>query len=67
VIDGLHLRGQALARDDEPEGGLVRVVLSEDIGMPDVHTDEREKENPPPREVVLPLADFLADEPRDST
>jgi hypothetical protein len=61
LIDGTPLRGLAVARDDDVEGGLVRVVLSEDFGMPDVHTSEREIENPEPREVVLPLAAFEAD------
>jgi hypothetical protein len=63
LVDGTPLRGLAVARDDDVDGGLVRVVLSEDLGMPDVHTDEREIENPEPREVVLPRAAFRADEP----
>jgi hypothetical protein len=63
LVDGVPLRALAVARDDEPQGGLVRVVLSEDLGMPDVHTDEREIESPEPREVVLPLAAFHADDP----
>jgi hypothetical protein len=61
LVGGVALRGLAVARDDEADGGLVRVVLSEDLGMPDIDTYEREIENPEPREVVLPLAAFRAD------
>jgi hypothetical protein len=67
LVDGLWRHAVALERQDGVADPQVRVCLVEDVALPDMQCYARELHMPAPREVVLPLTSFAADDAKASS